>query len=101
MTEPDGLESSDAVSKKSHGGEFFAIDSGIWAKLTAAGMNEAVAYLVLACGTGRDNRTTSWSSQALHNYAGISWENGRAAIERLAKRGLIRYAESHTRFKPR
>jgi hypothetical protein len=63
-------------------------------------MNEAVAYLVLACGTGGDNRTTSWSSQALHKYSGIAWERGKAAIEHLIESGLIRQGKEHTRQKP-
>ena len=64
-------------------------------------MNEAVAYLVLACGTGGDNRTTHWSSQALHKYGGIAWERGKAAIERLVQSGFVRLGKEHTRQKPR
>ena len=71
------------------------------AKVSAIGMNEAVAYLVLACGTGHDNLTTSWSSQALHKYSGIAWERGKAAIESLIQAGHVRLGKDHTRQNPR
>lgn len=70
-------------------GRFFVIDARIWAKVTARGMNEAVAYLVLAYGTGRDNRTTRWSSKALHKHAGIAWTRGQAAIESLIQARFV------------
>jgi hypothetical protein len=82
-------------------GLFFATDRRIWPRVTALGMNEAVAYLVLAQGTGRNHRATSWSANSLKTYAGISWERGKAAIEKLIEHGFIRRAETHTRTKPR
>jgi len=39
---------------------FFAVDRRAWARVCALGLNPAVAYLVVACGTGGDNRTTKW-----------------------------------------
>jgi hypothetical protein len=81
-------------------GGFFAIDSRIWAKVTAYGMNEAVAFLVLACGTGHGNRSTSWSTSAVMKYAGVGWERAKDAIERLIAGGFIRRSESHTASKP-
>lgn len=82
-------------------GEFFAIDRRQWARVCQLGMNEAVAYLVLACGTGRDNRITSWSSQSLHQYTGIAWTRGKAAIENLIEQGFLSHHEAHTRERPR
>jgi hypothetical protein len=64
-------------------------------------MNAAVAYLVMACGTGWDNRTTSWSAQALHRYSGITWERGKAVIDGLIRGGFVRCAADHTPAKPR
>ena len=50
---------------------FFAVDRRIWAKLCVPGMmNEAVAYIVQARGTGRDNRTTTWSVESVERYTG-------------------------------
>jgi hypothetical protein len=39
-------------------GGFFAVDRRAWALVCGLGMNPAVAYLVLAHGTGGDNRTS-------------------------------------------
>jgi hypothetical protein len=49
--------------KKEDGrGDFFAVDRVVWSPVCKLGsINAAVAYLVLARGTGGDNRTTSWS----------------------------------------
>src|ERR1051325_11871391 len=46
-------------------------------------MNEAVAYLAQARGTGPDNRTTTWSVQAVETYTGISRHRAAAAIKKL------------------
>jgi hypothetical protein len=48
-------------------GGFFAVDKRIWAEVCSLGLNEAVVYLVLANGTGRDNQTSTWSVQAVEN----------------------------------
>lgn len=82
-------------------GRFFRIAPENWAIACELGMNEAVAYLVLAQGTAGNHKTTSWSAEALHKYTGITWERGKAAIERLIRSGLLRYGEKHQRSKPR
>ena len=61
-------------------------------------MNSAAAYLVLACGTGRDNRTTRWSAKALHEYSGITWERAKAAIDDLIHDGFMRHADGLARM---
>jgi len=81
-------------------GGFFAIDARIWARVTACGMNESAAYLVLANGTGRNNKGTRWSTNAVMNYTGIGWERAKNAIGRLIAGGFIRCAESHTEARP-
>jgi hypothetical protein len=80
---------------------FFAIDLRCFSEACDIGMNEAVAYLVLGCGTGRNNQDTSWSAQALHKHTGITWERGRAAIEELIRGGLVCIGEGHTKSRPR
>lgn len=83
-------------------GEFFAIDRRTWGEIcNSSPINEAVAYLVLAQGTGGSNRTTAWSATSLKTYTGISWNRAVPAIESLTSKGFIRKAESHTREKPR
>ncbi len=52
-------------------GRFFAIYKDQWPKVCALGLNPAVAYLVMACGTGRDNRRTVWSVNAIEKYSGV------------------------------
>jgi hypothetical protein len=79
------------------GNGFFRIDRRTWAAVCDLGMNPAVAYLVLACGTGRDNRTTSWSAQAVAEYAGIAWLRGKPAIQDLCKAGFIQQTKTGTR----
>jgi hypothetical protein len=44
---------------------FFSIDRGAFRCAAVGGLNSAVAYLVMARGTGPDNRTTQWSVNAI------------------------------------
>src|SRR4051794_36430469 len=80
--EAEGPDRSGNISDR---GGFFAIDRRAWAEACAAGMNAAVAYLVLARGTSRDNRTTAWSVQAVEKYTSISRGRAQQALELLAK----------------
>lgn len=83
------------------GGEFFAIDSRHWAKVSDLGMNEAVAYLVLARGTGPDQRTTRWAAEAAHRYSGMMWTRAKTAIDNLIQIGIVKHGKEHTKEKPR
>lgn len=82
-------------------GSFFGIDRRIWTKLITVDMSQAVAYLVLACGSDSSNARTAWSTQAIQNYTGMGWERAKTAIAGLVRGGFIRYAEGHTQAKPR
>ena len=82
-------------------GEFFCIDRRVWARVCDCGMNEAVAYLVLARGTGPENRSTSWSTTAVCKHGGIGIERGKQAINRLISEKLVSHGEGHTVAKPR
>lgn len=70
-------------------GDFFAIDHRLWAKVCGLGLNAAVAYLVLARGSGGDNRTTSWSVNAIEKRTNISRDKAAKAIKTLQLAGLI------------
>lgn len=59
-------------------GEFFAVDRRTWGYVCQLGINAAVAYLVLARGSARDNRKTRWSVNALKSRGLLS--RGRAAL---------------------
>jgi hypothetical protein len=86
----------------SRGAGFFAVDRRNWARICDSGtINEAVAYLVLAQGTGRDNSCTSWSVTSLKTYAGISWDRGTRAIAGLISKRFIEPTEKSTKGRPR
>src|SRR5947209_5707868 len=70
------------------GGEFFALDRGAFRAAAQGGMNCAVADLVLARGTARDNRTTKWSVHAIERHTGISRPRAAKAVEDLIRRGI-------------
>jgi hypothetical protein len=84
------------------GGQFFAVDKRAFAAACALGLNEAAAYLVIACGSGRNNATSSWSATAIEKYAGIS-RRGKAkeATQRLVEHELLGQEGSamHPRYK--
>jgi hypothetical protein len=90
------------ATTKSERGGFFTISPEAWATACDTNnMNTAVAYLVLAQGTARNNRTTGWSVESLHKYAGITRERGQAAVTHLINSGLLRHGANHIRAKPR
>jgi hypothetical protein len=72
----------------SHQG-FFAVDRRAWARVCLLSMNAAVAYLVLARGTGGDNRTSKWSAHAIEVRTGISRSRSAQAIRSLEWAGMI------------
>ncbi|HEV7267343.1 MAG TPA: hypothetical protein VGN83_20910 [Falsiroseomonas sp.] len=79
---------SDAKSPRALGdgrGDFFAVDRRAWAFVCGLGMNPAVAHLALARGTGGDNRTTSWSANAIEQRTGISRSRAAQAIAELER----------------
>ncbi|TQK00162.1 hypothetical protein [Herbaspirillum sp. SJZ107] len=80
---------------------FFAIGLAEWRQACEIGLNPAVAFLVLACGTGPDNRTSAWSANSVQTYGGIRWERAKPAIDQLIKAGLVTLAESSTKARPR
>ncbi len=72
---------------------FFAIDRRAWARVCDIGLNAAVSYLVLARGTGRDNRTTAWSDNAVRKYAGLGRIRTDKAMAGLIASGVVRQDE--------
>jgi hypothetical protein len=69
-------------------GGFFAIDRGAFRCAAAGGPNAAVAHLVMARGTGPDNRTTQWSVHSIEQRTGISRPNAAKAVKDLLDRGI-------------
>jgi hypothetical protein len=67
---------------------FFSIDRGAFRCAAIRDLNSAIAYLVMARGTGPDNRTTQWSVNAIEKYTGISRPNAKKAVADLLDRGI-------------
>ena len=78
-------------------GDFFIIDKRFLSLLAARGLNPLVAYLVLANGTGPDNKTTAWSINAIQNHTGMTFERGTAAIATLCEIGALNKTKGGTR----
>ncbi|MBY5838077.1 hypothetical protein J3P71_17755 [Rhizobium leguminosarum] len=68
---------------------FFAVDRRCWRAACDLGMNEAVAYLVIASGTGGDQRTSSWSATSIEVRTGIHHRRATGAIDNLVGAGLM------------
>ena len=93
---PQGTADKAAPAAK-RTGEFFAVDRRTWHRVCGFGMNASVAYLVLAKGTLRDNRRTSWSVNAVETYTGIGRDKASAAIEALIRDGAVVQTQGGTR----
>ncbi|HME29232.1 MAG TPA: hypothetical protein VKE53_05145 [Pseudolabrys sp.] len=74
------------LTTKSRG--FFAIDRGAFRCAAVSGLNSAIAHLLMARGTGRDNRKTQWSVHSIEQRTGISRPNAARAVTDLLKRGI-------------
>jgi hypothetical protein len=99
LTDTAESEGPDPTANGSGRGGFFAVDRRTWARACSSGLNAAVAYLVLARGTARDNRTTAWSVQAVEKYTSISRGRAQQALELLAGNGLVEVLREGTRPK--
>ncbi|KAA0675974.1 hypothetical protein [Roseomonas genomospecies 6] len=75
--------------KPRHVGNFFAIDARAWVLACALGLNAAIAYLILAAFSRRDNRTTCAGVEAVKQYARVGWSRAAKAIDLLETAGLV------------
>src|SRR4051812_43280570 len=97
-----GGSSSLAETSTSMGqGDFFAVDRRAWARACSLGINAAVAYLMLARGTGADNRTSTWSVQSIEKYTSVSRGRAQEALKVLQRAGLVQELRAGTRPKYR
>jgi len=78
---------------------FFAVDRRSWARVCGLGLNCAVAYLVLARGTGRNNRETAWSVQAIEKYTSIARGRAHNGIQTLLRDRVVQQLRAGTRPK--
>jgi hypothetical protein len=88
---------------KPDGGEFFAIDRGTFETVNKLGLNPAVAYLTVACGTGRDHSISSWSVNAIEHYTGASRPKANAALQVLIDERVLKRERGgkHPRYRIR
>jgi hypothetical protein len=70
-------------------GEFFVVDAVTFAKACDLGADWAATYLVMACGTGRDSRTGTWSRDAISRHLGLTWRKSRQKVDDLKGVGLV------------
>ena len=68
---------------------FFAVEKTTWTRVSEISLNAMTSYLVLACGTAADNRTSTWSVKAIEKYTGISRDRAKAALTTLKDAGLV------------
>jgi hypothetical protein len=76
------------LTTKSNG--FFSVDRSAFRCAAVGGLNSAIAHLLMARGTGRDNRTTQWSVHSIEQRTGISRPNAAKAVKDLLDRGIWR-----------
>ncbi|MGK9282328.1 hypothetical protein [Sinorhizobium meliloti] len=68
---------------------FFAVDRRIWKQICSLGLNEAVSYLVIAAGSGRDHATSWWSATAIEKHTGMHHRRAKEAIQNLERNGFL------------
>lgn len=79
-------------------GHFFAVERGTWEHICdGLTFNSAIAFLVLASGSGADNITTSWSAKSVHTYTGMSRERATLAIQELQRHGFLECVKPGTK----
>ncbi len=79
-------------------GNFFLVDIPTFAKVCdLADPDIAAAYLILAAGTGADNRTSTWSREAVNQRTALNWRKADASIAKLEQQGLVRWIKKGAR----
>ena len=70
-------------------GKFFQLDRNAFHAACNVGLNAAVAYIFLACGTDESCRTSTWSTHSIEKYTGLGRGQAKRAIEQLIDAGLV------------
>lgn len=83
-------------------GHMFLIDVPTYAAVCNLGDPDAAAvYLILAAGTGADNRTSTWSREAVNKRTALNWRKARGSIDKLEQHGFARWINGKGTRKPR
>lgn len=97
----DDVSAAKAPKAKNRG-HMFLVDVPTYAAVCALGDADAAAvYLILAAGTGHDNRTSTWSREAVNKRTGLNWRKADACIAKLEQAGLVRWISGKGTRKPR
>ncbi|GEO01850.1 hypothetical protein NSE01_36820 [Novosphingobium sediminis] len=99
-------KTDDAVGAKSRKpkqrGQFFIVDVPTFVAVCELGdVDAAAAYLILAAGTGPDNRTTTWSREAINQRTGLNWRKADTAIAKLVQGGFAQWLTPSGAPRPR
>lgn len=83
-------------------GQFFIVDVPTFVAVCKLGdVDAAASYLILAAGTGPDNRTTTWSREAINQRTGLNWRKADTAIAKLVKGGFAQWLTPSGAPRPR
>lgn len=83
------FESTDMRAPAKRRGNFFAVDLETYQAVCALGDPDvAASYLILAAGTGADNRTTTWSREAINERTSLNWRRARDCVDKLVEAGF-------------
>ncbi len=82
-------------------GHLFLVDVPTFKSVCELGVDVAAAYLVLAAGIGADNRTSTWSREAINKRTSLNWRKADAAMKKLEKAGLMEWLAGKGTRKPR
>ena len=98
-----GLTGGDKSAKRPKSrGHMFLVDVPTFARVCRLGdADAAAAYLILAAGTGPDNRTSTWSREAINKRTALNWRKADAAMTKLEHNDLIRWLSGKGTRKPR
>ncbi|OJY67140.1 MAG: hypothetical protein BGP16_18285 [Sphingobium sp. 66-54] len=95
-------EAGKGAKRPKRRGHMFLVDVPTFAKVCSLGDADAsAAYLILAAGTGPDNRTSTWSREAINKRTALNWRKADGAMAKLEQNGLIRWLSGKGTRKPR
>lgn len=98
----DGGEETTGAAKVKSRGNMFLVDLPTYAAVCDLGDPDVAAvYLILAAGTGADNRTSTWSREAVNKRTGLNWRKADACIAKLEEKGFVRWLSGKGTRKPR
>jgi hypothetical protein len=85
----------DALKVAHTSGGFFTVDRRSWKILCGLDDIKMVAsYLTICAGTGRGNKVSLWSAEAIHTYTGLAWPRAKDAISKLIAGDFVCVTES-------